>query len=131
MVTHRGARWRAIAVGACLAAGLAAVGPPAAHADIVPTTPLTDGHGQTVGYATSEPGVYFAVPSGWGRFEGGRTPAARITVVNDCAGCHLGPDPGLPHVNIGATFDLRLTVAPDYGRAAPAVVAVLQQDPSA
>lgn len=116
---------RGVAVGASLAICLLAVSArPAWANDILPTSPLTDGFGKTVGFATTEPSLYFLQPSGWSLLEGARTPPVRLTQVQD--GCNLPCHPGG-----NPSYDLRLVLTPDYGHAAPAVVSVLGQDPEA
>jgi len=87
---------------------------PAAQAQaVVPTNPLHNPDGSLAGFATSEPSVYFLIPSRWAPLSAARTPAVRLTSTTQ-AGSTL--------------YDLRLVLSPDYSATAPTVVALQNQD---
>jgi hypothetical protein len=88
-----------------------------AHAqEITPTSSLRNPDNTLAGFATTEPSLYFLVPSSWSPITTSVTPPVRLT----------------SSVVAGQTlYDLRLVLSPDYGRDTPTVVALRGQDPHA
>jgi hypothetical protein len=105
---------RRLVAGAILLAGLVLATSPARAESVTPTRELVNPDGSLAGFATSEPSLYFLVPSRWAPLAGGHTPAVRLTSAGSAGG--------------EALYDLRLVLSPDYTRATPTVVALRQQD---
>jgi hypothetical protein len=108
---------RRLIAGAILLASLVLVHSPARAQAITPTHELVNPDGSLAGFATSEPSLYFLVPSRWAPLAGGHTPAVRLTSAGSAGG--------------EALYDLRLVLAPDYTRATPTVVSLRQADAKA
>ncbi|MFP2960033.1 hypothetical protein ACLEPN_19945 [Myxococcus sp. 1LA] len=85
---------------------------------VVPTSPIYDAIGKTVGFNTNEPGTYFLIPGAYLKADRQSPPAAYLTTAG------LGPD-GRP------LYDLRVVFTPSYAHAAGAVVSVRAADPQA
>jgi hypothetical protein len=84
--------------------------------EITPTSSLHNPDNTLAGFATTEPSLYFLVPSSWSPLTTSVTPPVRLT----------------SSVVAGQTlYDLRLVLSPDYGRDTPTVVALRGQDPHA
>lgn len=78
------------------------------------TTPIADrATGQTVGYYSSEPSVYFLLPRQWTTRENAEERTAFVSPVGD------------------GNVDVRFALAADYSSAAASVLALRSQDPGA
>jgi hypothetical protein len=108
---HRGLPW------VPSLAGPAAAQPAAAAPQVVPTSPLHNPDGSRAGFASSEPSLYFLVPSRWSLLPGRCPTPLRLTSLT-------APGGEIVH-------DLRLVLSPDYSPAAPTVAAIRSQDAQA
>ncbi|WP_394831412.1 hypothetical protein LVJ94_33360 [Pendulispora rubella] len=85
---------------------------------IVPKNRLYNADGSFAGFDTNEPGLYFLAPSAWTLQGTGTTPSAWLTDSSPV---------GQP----GTTFDLRMTLQPDYSRNAGLVATIKNSNPNA